>query len=348
MLRVRPLRARHRLTVWWPLLLTLLLADDPDSLAPFHTVDHTRETTFRRLVRCCADLGGMTREILSDRDPAFCIGSTSDGRAILAPEWVELAGLLGVVPRACRLSRPGSCVRRSSSATSAFATSPPSSAPLRQSVARHPTRAAAPVSPESSNSDEHRRRGRCVTQLRAEPGLALDDLSGGRSPHPRQPSSPERGTPSRPGSAARRGPCRDTSRPRCAAPRRGRPTLRPRRRRLPGPHRISSWEPGPAPVLLPQGHLGVNDRELESGELLSEIDSTVGAGAHVGDEDRAGEGLGVGVSLPEQVECRPKRGRLHRRRGDRDDSSHQAPRPRENSGFWPGQRSWALPVVHPP
>lgn len=44
----------------------------------------------------------MTREIVTDRDPAFCIGSTSDGRVILATEWVDLAALLGVVPRACR------------------------------------------------------------------------------------------------------------------------------------------------------------------------------------------------------------------------------------------------------
>ena len=65
-------------------------------------LDRTRETSFRRLVQCCADLGGMTREILTDRDPAFCIGSTSDGRAILAPEWVDLTAVLGVVPRACR------------------------------------------------------------------------------------------------------------------------------------------------------------------------------------------------------------------------------------------------------
>src|SRR5947209_20094315 len=63
-------------------------------------LDRTRDTTFSRVVQCCADLGGMTREMLTDRDPAFCIGSTSDGRAILAPEWVDLAALLGVVPRA--------------------------------------------------------------------------------------------------------------------------------------------------------------------------------------------------------------------------------------------------------
>ena len=65
-------------------------------------VDRTRETTLSRLVHCCGDLGGMTREVLTDRDPAFCIGSTSDGRAILAPEWVDVAAILGVVPRACK------------------------------------------------------------------------------------------------------------------------------------------------------------------------------------------------------------------------------------------------------
>ena len=64
--------------------------------------DTTRPTTFRCLVRCLEDLGGVTREILTDRDPAFCIGATSDGAAILAPEWVELCELLGTVPRACR------------------------------------------------------------------------------------------------------------------------------------------------------------------------------------------------------------------------------------------------------
>ena len=47
----------------------------------------------------------MTREILTDRDPGFCIGTTSDGRAILAPEWVDLASLLGVIPRACKRCR---------------------------------------------------------------------------------------------------------------------------------------------------------------------------------------------------------------------------------------------------
>jgi transposase len=64
--------------------------------------DRTRRTTFACLVHCLDDLGGTTREILTDRDPAFCIGAASDGRAILAPEWVDLAALLGVVPKACR------------------------------------------------------------------------------------------------------------------------------------------------------------------------------------------------------------------------------------------------------
>ena len=62
----------------------------------------TRRTSLERLVTCLDDLGGVTHEVLTDRDTAFCIGSTSDGRAILAPEWVDLAGVLGVVPRACR------------------------------------------------------------------------------------------------------------------------------------------------------------------------------------------------------------------------------------------------------
>ncbi len=65
-------------------------------------LDRTRETTLARLVTCLNDLGGVTREILTDRDPAFCIGADADARAILAPEWVDLAALLGVVPRACR------------------------------------------------------------------------------------------------------------------------------------------------------------------------------------------------------------------------------------------------------
>jgi transposase len=64
--------------------------------------DRTRPTTFERLARCLDDLGGVTRELLTDRDPAFCIGADGAGRAILAPEWVDLSQVLGVVPKACR------------------------------------------------------------------------------------------------------------------------------------------------------------------------------------------------------------------------------------------------------
>ena len=64
--------------------------------------DMTRSTSLRALVRCCDDLGGVTREALTDRDPAFCIGATRDGSAILAPDWVDLCEQLGLVPRACR------------------------------------------------------------------------------------------------------------------------------------------------------------------------------------------------------------------------------------------------------
>ncbi len=64
--------------------------------------DHTRSTTLERFVQCLNDLGGSPREILTDRDTVFCIGQTSDGRAIFAPEWVALCDVLDVVPRACR------------------------------------------------------------------------------------------------------------------------------------------------------------------------------------------------------------------------------------------------------
>lgn len=64
--------------------------------------DLTRPTTLAKLGWCLHDLGGAPHEVLTDRDPAFCVGQTADGKAILAPEWVDLAGVLGVVPRACR------------------------------------------------------------------------------------------------------------------------------------------------------------------------------------------------------------------------------------------------------
>jgi len=64
--------------------------------------DRTRVTSLERLTRCLDDLGGVTREVLTDRDPAFCIGATGDGRAILAPAWVDQCAVLGTVPKACR------------------------------------------------------------------------------------------------------------------------------------------------------------------------------------------------------------------------------------------------------
>lgn len=64
--------------------------------------DLTRPTSLSRVAWCLHDLGGVTREVLSDRDPAFCIGQAASGAAILAPEWVDLCRLLEVVPRACR------------------------------------------------------------------------------------------------------------------------------------------------------------------------------------------------------------------------------------------------------
>lgn len=64
--------------------------------------DLTRRTSLSRVAWCLSDLGGVTREVLTDRDPAFCVGQTANGAAILAPEWVDLCRLLEVVPRACR------------------------------------------------------------------------------------------------------------------------------------------------------------------------------------------------------------------------------------------------------
>ena len=75
----------------------------------------TREVSFERLVRCLDDLGGVTREILTDRDTVFWSSATG----ALSPKWVDLCALLGTVPRLCRpyrepsLPRWGSRVRRS-------------------------------------------------------------------------------------------------------------------------------------------------------------------------------------------------------------------------------------------
>jgi transposase len=93
----------------WPLgermvVLSAMVAILGCSRAPAirFAADRTRETSIERLLRCQHDLGGVTREMLTDRDPAFVIGQTSDGAAILAPEWVEHCRLLGMVGRACR------------------------------------------------------------------------------------------------------------------------------------------------------------------------------------------------------------------------------------------------------
>jgi len=67
--------------------------------------DKTRPTTLRLIVRCVDDLGGATAEFLTDRDTALMNGSRSDGAPIYAPEWVDVAALLGTRPRACRAYR---------------------------------------------------------------------------------------------------------------------------------------------------------------------------------------------------------------------------------------------------
>jgi len=64
--------------------------------------DRTRATTLSLVLACLQDLGGVPKEILTDRDAAFCIGATSDGKAMLASEWVDLCATLSVVPKACR------------------------------------------------------------------------------------------------------------------------------------------------------------------------------------------------------------------------------------------------------
>lgn len=64
--------------------------------------DTTRPTTLRLLTECLVELGGAPAEVLTDRDPALVIGSTPSGRPVFAPEWVDLAEVLGIRPRACR------------------------------------------------------------------------------------------------------------------------------------------------------------------------------------------------------------------------------------------------------
>jgi transposase len=65
-------------------------------------LDKTRPTTLRSIVRCVDDLGGASAEFLTDRDTALMAGSRADGAPIYAPEWLDVAALLGTRPRACR------------------------------------------------------------------------------------------------------------------------------------------------------------------------------------------------------------------------------------------------------
>lgn len=44
--------------------------------------DLSRETTLEKLCWCLQDLGGAPFEVLTDRDPAFCVGQTSDGTRV--------------------------------------------------------------------------------------------------------------------------------------------------------------------------------------------------------------------------------------------------------------------------
>jgi transposase len=67
--------------------------------------DKTRPTTLAAIVRCVDDLGGATAEFLTDRDTALMNGSRADGSPIYAPEWVDVAALLGTRQRACRAYR---------------------------------------------------------------------------------------------------------------------------------------------------------------------------------------------------------------------------------------------------
>lgn len=66
------------------------------------STEYTRLATFERLIWSLDDLGGVPREVLTDRDGVFCLGSRSDGGPILVPAWVDFCEVLGVVPRACR------------------------------------------------------------------------------------------------------------------------------------------------------------------------------------------------------------------------------------------------------
>jgi transposase len=67
--------------------------------------DKTRETTLELVPWVLHDLGGASKEILTDRDSVFVIGETSDKRPVFAPQWVDLCMVLSLSPRACRAHR---------------------------------------------------------------------------------------------------------------------------------------------------------------------------------------------------------------------------------------------------
>jgi transposase len=69
------------------------------------SIDKTRPSTLRAIVRTLDDLGGAAAEMLTDRDPALVIGRRSDDSPIYAPAWIDLAANLGIRPRACRAYR---------------------------------------------------------------------------------------------------------------------------------------------------------------------------------------------------------------------------------------------------
>jgi transposase len=64
--------------------------------------DTTRATTLELLVQLLDDVGGCPGEVLTDRDPAFVVGETPGHRPVFAPEWIDLASVLGLAPKACR------------------------------------------------------------------------------------------------------------------------------------------------------------------------------------------------------------------------------------------------------
>jgi transposase len=157
--------------------------------------DRTRATSFERLVHCLDDLGGVTREILTDRDPAFCIGASANGSAILAPEWVDLCALLGVVPKACRPYRAktkGKVERMVRELKESFLPWLSGQAlPRRPTLADYDALARRWIR-EVVGKRKHRTTGRIVgeawaeerTELTPIPPRILGSFDGGRTPDP--------------------------------------------------------------------------------------------------------------------------------------------------------------------